>query len=49
MAVTLGVATLDYLPYVLFNLVNPLIAALFAYVGFKILHVSPEARVEHKH
>ena len=49
MAVTLGVATLDYLPYVLFNLVNPLIAALFAYIGFKILHIKPEARVEHKH
>jgi Na+:H+ antiporter, NhaC family len=37
MAATLGVATFDYLPYALFNLANPLIALLFAYVGFKIL------------
>lgn len=47
MAATLGVATLDYLPYVLFNLVNPLIAALFAYAGFKVLRIQPEARIEH--
>ncbi len=45
MAATLGVATLDYLPYALFNLANPLIAALFAYVGFKILKAEPEAQV----
>jgi hypothetical protein len=37
MAATLGVATLDYLPYAFFNLVNPLIAGVLAYVGFKIL------------
>jgi Na+:H+ antiporter, NhaC family len=37
MAATLGVATLDYLPYALFNLASPLIALLFAYAGFKIL------------
>lgn len=48
MAATLGVATLDYLPYAFFNLANPLIAAFLAYVGFKILHVKPQADVVHK-
>jgi NhaC family Na+:H+ antiporter len=42
MAATLGVATLDYLPYAFFNLVNPIIAGLFAWLGYKILHVQPQ-------
>ncbi len=37
MAATLGVATLDYLPYAFFNLVGPLVAVISAYAGFKIL------------
>ena len=37
MAATLGVATLDYLPYVFFNLVSPVLAGLLAYAGYKIL------------
>ena len=49
MAATLGVATLDYLPYALFNLVNPVIAGILAYVGFKILKTSPKVVVEHRH
>ena len=36
MAVTLGVSTIDYLPYVFFNLVSPVLAALLAYAGYKI-------------
>jgi NhaC family Na+:H+ antiporter len=47
MAATLGVATLDYLPYALFNLINPLIAVLFAYLGYKILHLKPHPVVVH--
>lgn len=43
MAATLSVATLDYLPYAFFNLVNPIIAALFAWMGYKILRVQPSA------
>ncbi|HET6602669.1 MAG TPA: Na+/H+ antiporter NhaC [Xanthomonadaceae bacterium] len=42
MAATLGVATLDYLPYVFFNLANPLIAVAMAYAGFKIIRDRPE-------
>ena len=49
MAATLGIATLDYLPYALFNLINPLIAAIFAYAGFRILHLTPQPQVQHKH
>ena len=47
MAATLGVATLDYLPYALFNLASPLVALVLAYIGFKVLHLSPEARIVH--
>src|SRR5690554_5028499 len=39
MAATLGVATLDYLPYAFFNLVSPLVALVLAYAGFKILRL----------
>lgn len=45
MAATLGVATLDYLPYALFNLINPLLAAVLAYLGVKVLRTGPA--VEH--
>lgn len=48
MAATLGVMTLDYLPYAFFNLINPLIAAVMAYVGFKILHIQPQVSVQHR-
>ena len=37
MAATLGVATMDYLPYAFFNLAGPLVAVISAYAGFKIL------------
>lgn len=37
MATTLGVATLDYLPFVFFNLVNFGLAFVAAWVGFRIL------------
>src|SRR5690606_1224887 len=48
MAATLGVATLDYLPYAFFNLAGPLIALGMAYAGFKILPLreSPAATAE---
>ncbi|HEX7046894.1 MAG TPA: Na+/H+ antiporter NhaC [Gammaproteobacteria bacterium] len=36
MAGTLGVPTLVYLPFCFFNLINPLIAAVYALAGFKI-------------
>jgi len=45
MAATLGVATLDYAPYALFNLINPLLAAVMAYAGFKVLHITPRGEL----
>lgn len=36
-AATLGVAVLDYAPYVLFNILNPIIAVLFAYLGVAVI------------
>jgi len=48
MAATLGVATLDYLPYALFNLINPIIAGIFAYLGFKILHLKLQPTLAHR-
>jgi NhaC family Na+:H+ antiporter len=36
MAGTLGVPTLVYLPYCLFNLINPVLAAGYAFAGFKV-------------
>ncbi|MBB5014289.1 Na+/H+ antiporter NhaC [Rehaibacterium terrae] len=48
MAATLGVATFDYLPYAFFNLLSPLVAAVFAYAGFKILKLQPQPAVVHR-
>lgn len=44
MAATLGVATFDYLPFAFFNLVNPLLAVVLGYAGFKVLR-EPGARM----
>ena len=39
MAATLGVATFDYLPFAFFNLVNPLLAIVLGYIGFKVIRL----------
>jgi Na+:H+ antiporter, NhaC family len=41
MAQTLGVATLAYAPYAFFNLVNPLVAAVYGLTGFTIEKIEP--------
>jgi NhaC family Na+:H+ antiporter len=41
MAATLGVATVAYLPFAFFNLINPLVSVLYAYLG-----ISMRPRVE---
>ncbi|WP_240464816.1 Na+/H+ antiporter NhaC [Paraferrimonas sp. SM1919] len=46
MAATLGVATLDYLPYAFFNLVCPAIAAIYA---IKLFKVEPLEGLEQAH
>jgi NhaC family Na+:H+ antiporter len=37
MSATLGVATLSYAPYAVFNIASPLLTILFAYLGFRML------------
>ena len=39
----LGVATLAYLPYCLFNLISPLMSLLMAIIGYKIVRKSEES------
>jgi NhaC family Na+:H+ antiporter len=42
MAATLGVATMAYFPYSLFNLINVAISFIYALFGFQIRHIEPE-------
>jgi len=47
MAATLGVATLAYLPFVFFNLINPVVSVIYGYTGFTIRKIdeAPERAV----
>jgi NhaC family Na+:H+ antiporter len=38
----LGVATLTYLPYCIFNLISPLMSLIVAIVGYKIYRKEPQ-------
>jgi Na+:H+ antiporter, NhaC family len=38
----LGVSTMQYLPWAIFNYVNPLIAVAYAFTGFRVERVDPE-------
>jgi NhaC family Na+:H+ antiporter len=42
MAATLGVATLAYLPFVFFNLINPVVSVIYGLTGFTIERIEPE-------
>ncbi len=48
MAGSLSVATLDYLPFVFFNLINPVMALVFAFMNIKIIrvHASDKIRLQ---
>jgi NhaC family Na+:H+ antiporter len=37
----LGVSALDYIFYAFFNLINPILAVIYAYLGIKILRLTP--------
>ena len=39
MAATLGVATLAYLPFVFFNLINPLVSIAYGFTGFTMVKI----------
>ena len=38
---TLGVATLTYLPFAFFNLINPVVSAVYGFTGFTIEKIAP--------
>jgi NhaC family Na+:H+ antiporter len=40
----LGVPTIEYLPYAFFNIINPILAIVFGFLGFRVEHQGP---VEH--
>jgi NhaC family Na+:H+ antiporter len=37
----LGVPTMEYLPYAFFNIVNPVIAVIFGFTGFRVERIKP--------
>ena len=41
MAATLGVATIAYLPFAFFNLINPLVSIFYGYTGFTMVKLDP--------
>lgn len=41
MGSTLGVATLLYLPFCLFNIISPLLSVVYGFTGFKIIKNEP--------
>jgi NhaC family Na+:H+ antiporter len=45
MAGTLGVATMTYLPFAFFNLLNPLVAIFYGFTGIAITRIAPEPEV----
>jgi len=46
MAQTLGVATFAYMPYCFFNLLNPLVSAIYGFTGFTIEPLPADAGTE---
>ena len=43
MGSTLGVSTLLYLPFCLFNIISPLLSVVYGFTGFKIIKTEPAA------
>ena len=38
----LGVPTIEYLPFAFFNLLNPILAIVFGFTGYRVEHQAPE-------
>ena len=47
MAATLGVATITYLPYCIFNITAPIMSLLLGFTGFKIQRIQPAEAQAH--
>ncbi|GAT11076.1 Na+/H+ antiporter NhaC [Mycolicibacterium novocastrense] len=46
MSAVLGVSTLAYLPFAVFNIVSPLLSVVYGYTGFKLVKASPTKEAE---
>jgi NhaC family Na+:H+ antiporter len=46
MSATLGIATMAYLPFCFFNLINVVISFAYALLGFQIRHIEPDVETE---
>ena len=46
MSATLGIATIAYLPYCFFNLLDVAVTLLFGIIGFKIARVAPKEEIQ---
>jgi Na+:H+ antiporter, NhaC family len=46
MAGVLGVPTVEYFPYAFFNLINPLLALVFAFTGYGVEHTDPRVEAD---
>lgn len=46
MSSTLGVPTLEYLPYTFLNLINPIISVIYGYTGFTIEYFKKDEKTE---
>ena len=42
----LGVPTISYLPFAFFNILNPLVALVFAFTGYRVEHVEGDTAPE---
>jgi len=47
MAATLGVATWTYAPFAFFNWINPIVAIIYGFIGFKLVPIDPNKSVTH--
>jgi NhaC family Na+:H+ antiporter len=43
MGAVLGVPTLTYLPYCIFNIASPIISVLYGFTGFRVTKLEPTA------
>lgn len=43
----LGVPTIEYLPFAFFNIVNPLIAVIYGFTGFRVERIGPPGEAAH--
>ncbi len=43
---TLGIETIAYFPFAFFNLINPLLSFVYAFLGFQIQHIEPDSSLE---